>query len=85
MAWKYLSDQRPHKSKHLAVQNANIPLATITMSSLLSALGNPKVNYFSLDIEGAELQVLQSLPWHLVDIEVRRRTKCPNSGTKTFS
>ena len=38
--------------------------------SLLLALGNPKVNYFSLDIEGAELQVLRSVPWHLVDIEV---------------
>ena len=38
--------------------------------SLLSAVGNPKVNYLSLDIEGAELQVLRSIPWHLVDIEV---------------
>ena len=38
--------------------------------SLLLALGNPKVNYLSLDIEGAELQVLRSVPWHLVDIEV---------------
>ena len=40
------------------------------MLSLLLALDNPKVNYFSLDIEGAELQVLRSVPWHLVDIEV---------------
>ena len=39
--------------------------------SLLLALDNPKVNYFSLDIEGAEIQVLRSVPWHLVDIEVR--------------
>ena len=38
--------------------------------SLLLALNNPKVNYFSLDIEGAELQVLRSVPWQLVDIEV---------------
>ena len=40
------------------------------MLSLLLALDKPKVNYLSLDIEGAELQVLRSLPWHLVDIEV---------------
>ena len=40
------------------------------MPSLLLALDNPKVNYLSLDIEGAELQVLRSVPWHLVDIEV---------------
>ena len=38
--------------------------------SLLLAMDKPKVNYFSLDIEGAELQVLRSVPWHLVDIEV---------------
>ena len=42
-----------------------------SLSSLLLAVGNPKVNYFSLDIEGAELQVLRSVPWKLVDIEVR--------------
>ena len=42
----------------------------IAILSLLSAVGNPKVNYLSLDIEGAELQVLRSIPWHLVDIEV---------------
>ena len=40
------------------------------MLSLLLALDKPKVNYLSLDIEGAELQVLRSVPWHLVDIEV---------------
>ena len=38
--------------------------------SLLLALGNPTVNYFSLDIEGAEFLVLQSIPWEKVDIEV---------------
>ena len=42
----------------------------MTLLSLLLAMDNPKVNYFSLDIEGAELQVLRSVPWHLVDIEV---------------
>ena len=31
----------------------------------------PKVNYLSLDIEGAEIQVLRSIPWNLVDIEVK--------------
>ena len=44
----------------------------IFVFSLLLALGNPKVNFFSLDIEGAELQVLRSMPWHLLDIEVNK-------------
>ena len=39
------------------------------------AMGNPHVDYFSLDIEGAEFPVLQTIPWDkikmtLLDIEV---------------
>ena len=45
--------------------------SSLILLSLLLALNKPKVNYFSLDIEGAELQVLRSVPWNLVDIEVR--------------
>ena len=40
------------------------------VSSLLLAVNNPTVHYFSLDIEGAELQVLQTIPWDQVDIRV---------------
>jgi len=42
----------------------------IPLYSLLLAMGNPTVNYFILDIEGAELQVLRTIPWDKVDIEV---------------
>ncbi|TRY67100.1 hypothetical protein TCAL_14697 [Tigriopus californicus] len=38
--------------------------------SVLLALGNPKVDYFSLDIEGAEIPVLKTIPWDKVDITV---------------
>ena len=43
--------------------------------SVLVALGNPKIDYFSLDIEGAELVVLQTVPWNkvnmtLIEVEV---------------
>jgi hypothetical protein len=38
--------------------------------SLLLALGNPTVNLFILDVEGAEYMVLKNIPWHKVDIEV---------------
>ena len=40
-----------------------LPLYTI-----LLALGNPAVHHFSLDIEGAELPVLKTVPWDKVDI-----------------
>jgi len=38
--------------------------------SLLLALGNPKVDFLSLDIEGAEQAVLKTVPWDKVDIEL---------------
>ena len=40
----------------------------LPLVSLLLALDNPIVHYFSLDIEGAELQVLKTVPWDKVDI-----------------
>jgi len=33
-------------------------------------MGNPVVDFFSLDIEGAEWTVVKSLPWDKVDIRV---------------
>ena len=38
--------------------------------SILLAVGNPVVDYLSLDIEGAELLVLKTIPWDKVDINV---------------
>lgn len=38
--------------------------------SMLIAVGRTQVDYFSLDIEGSELQVLKTIPWHKVDIKV---------------
>jgi hypothetical protein len=34
------------------------------------AMGNPKVDLFSLDIEGAEMPVLENIPWKKVNIGV---------------
>ena len=42
----------------------------LPLYSLVMALGNVTINYLSLDIEGAELPVLQTLPWDSLDIEV---------------
>ena len=39
-------------------------------SLLMAAAGNVTVNYLSLDIEGTELLVPQTLPWDKLDIEV---------------
>ncbi len=40
--------------------------------SILLAHGQNWVDFFSLDVEGHELQVLKTIPWHKVNITVRR-------------
>jgi len=47
-----------------------ITLKALPLFSILSAIGNPTVDYFSLDIEGSEEGVLETLPWNQVDIRV---------------
>ena len=42
-----------------------LPLYTI-----LLAVGNPIVDFFSLDVEGAELEILKTIPWDKVHIKV---------------
>ena len=38
--------------------------------SILQALGNPQVDYLSLDVEGSELSILKTIPWEQVKIKV---------------
>ena len=45
-----------------------VEMQCIPIYSLLLALGNPTVDFLSLDIEGAEFQVLRTIPWDKVDI-----------------
>ena len=47
-----------------------IKMKCIPLLSILKALGVTTVDYFSLDIEGAELQLLQALDFDQVDIKV---------------
>ena len=45
-----------------------VEMQCLPLFSLLLALGNPTVDFLSLDIEGAEYQVLKTIPWDKVDI-----------------
>ena len=42
----------------------------LPLYSLLLASGRTHIQYFSLDIEGAEMSVLKTIPWDKVDIKV---------------
>ncbi len=39
--------------------------------SILLAIGQTTVDFFGLDVEGAEYKILKTIPWHKVDIKVR--------------
>lgn len=45
-----------------------IQVQCFPLYSILQALGNPTIDLFSLDIEGAELPVLKTIPWEKVKI-----------------
>ena len=36
----------------------------------MMALGNPKIDYFSLDVEGSELAILRTIPFDKIQINV---------------
>ncbi|XP_013408177.1 protein Star-like [Lingula anatina] len=55
-------------------------LLCLPIQTLLSTIGRTHVDFFSLDIEGAELEVLQAFPWDKITVdmwtvEVHQRTK----------
>ena len=45
-----------------------VEMQCLPLYSLLLSMGNPTVDFLSLDIEGAEFQVLKNIPWDSVDI-----------------
>lgn len=46
--------------------------------SILLAVGQTQVDFFSLDVEGHELAILKTIPFHKVDIKVIRITSFLN-------
>ena len=59
----YKDEDRPYNRRSIRLQ-------CFPLYSILMALGNPKVDYFSLDIEGAEFPVLKTIPFDKVDIRL---------------
>ena len=51
-----------------ATHQDGVKMQCLPLYSLLLSLGNPTVDFLSLDVEGAEYKVLKSLPWSKVDI-----------------
>ena len=45
-----------------------VDVLCLPLFTLLAALDFPTVDFFSLDVEGAELGILETIPWHQVNI-----------------
>lgn len=52
-----------------------VPVQCFPLYSILLAFNRTRVDYFSLDIEGHEMEALKTIPWHKVDIKVQRTTQ----------
>lgn len=53
-----------------------LTMQCVPFYSVIKALGNPTIDFMSLDIEGTELQVLKTIPFNQVDIRVSSIYKC---------
>ena len=58
------------KSKLPPYEPYTIQMQCLPLTSIIKAMGNPTIDYLSLDIEGAEFPVLQSIAFDEVDISV---------------
>lgn len=57
------------------VDPAMITVQCFPFYSVLLAVGRTQIDFFSLDVEGHELKILKTIPWHKVDIKVRLTIK----------
>lgn len=51
----------------------SVKMQCLPLYTMLLALGNPTVHYFSLDIEGAEFPVLRTIPWEKVNNRMKKQ------------
>ena len=59
------------KYKYIIYFISSLQVQCFPIYSVLAALDFPDVDYFNLDIEGAEFQVLQTIPFHLPKLKIR--------------
>ncbi len=59
-----------HKKVIQPFKSEKITAQCFPLYSILLALGNPHIDYFSLDVEGPELDIIKTLPLHQVIIDL---------------
>ncbi len=67
---RHFDDSHRKLVKRLPYYNSSdITVQCFTLSSILKALNVKHVDYFSLDVEGAELDILQTIPFDKITID----------------
>jgi FkbM family methyltransferase len=61
-------DSRPENK--VIVQNGDVEMTCLPLNSIMAALGRHHIDYMSLDVEGPELEILQTIDWKKIHIEV---------------
>ena len=54
----------------IAIDNFRYETLCVPFYSLMLAMKMERVDYFSLDVEGPELEILRTIPFHLIDIRL---------------
>lgn len=65
-----LRNRYQNQFRHKDVARETVLVQCFPLYSLLISLGNPRVDFMSLDIEGSELDVLRTIPFDKVHIEL---------------
>ena len=55
--------------EHLPGHDKTVTVQCFTLHSILLAVGQTEVDYFSLDVEGPELEILQTIPFDKIYIK----------------
>ena len=70
-ALSYMVDELDQKNKTEPLkQNKINQVQCFPLYSILLAIGRTQIDFFSLDVEGAEYKILSTIPWHKVDMTV---------------
>ncbi|KAH3885969.1 hypothetical protein DPMN_009967 [Dreissena polymorpha] len=56
--------------KRMGGANEKVTVECYSLLDVLNVIGTKKVDYFSLDVEGAELYILEAIYWNQIDIDV---------------
>jgi hypothetical protein len=78
--WSAISGALERSGHPIALQTRREDLIKLRslcapLSSMLNHLGWKIIDFFSLDAEGSDLDILQSFPWHSIHVKVMNRNK----------